>query len=188
MSIRIESERLTLREITEADLPRIVEIAGQAHILRWCEDWADCGAWVHSWHKGIAWRYGIGNPNVEFILLGIEEKATGRLIGQVNTGREFMEQLPGELSVGYYIAEEALGNGYAAEAVRALTAHYFPINPNGFFYAVIQPGNAASIRVAQKAGFVLEREMDLPVDDPPGVIHFGYWRLYGRGECPQING
>ncbi len=178
MSISIESERLILRELTVADLPALVEIAREEHICYWCPDWKGCDTWVNNWFKGIQWRYSVGDPNTEFVLLAIVEKATGRLIGQINTGCEFSKELPGELSIGYFISQHAMHNGYATEAAKSITQHYFPINKNNFFYAVIKPANTASIRVATKAGFKFISEMNLPGNEPNERILFNYYRLY----------
>ena len=178
MSISIESERLMLREFTEADLPALVEIAAQKQILHWCADWEDCGSWVDDWYKGIQWRYSIGDPNKEFILLAIEEKQSGKLIGQINTGCELKEEKPGELSVGYFIAEEALNKGYATEAVKTITQHYFPVNENDFFFALIKPENAASARVAEKAGFVFDSTLRIVDKEAQKETVFHYHRLY----------
>lgn len=178
MSIQIESERLILRQFTEADLPDLVKISGQKHILTWCTDWEGCVDWVKPWFEGISWRYTIGDPNIEFILLAIIEKATGELIGQINTGCECKEELPGELGIGYFIAENHLGKGYATEAVKAMTQHFFPVNSNGFFFAIINPANAASHRVVQKAGFQFVSEITLADDEAGGTKIMDYYRLY----------
>ena len=178
MSIYIESDRLVLREFTESDLPTLVDIASQEHICHWCPDWKNCNDWVDKWFKGIQWRYSINNPNNEFILLAITEKSTNRLIGQINTGCEFKDELPGELSIGYFISKEAMGNGYATEAAKSMTQYYFPINKNDFFYAVIKPANEASIRVAEKAGFKFVSQIILPSTEPNEKILFNYYRLY----------
>jgi RimJ/RimL family protein N-acetyltransferase len=178
MSIYIESERLVLREFAEADLPALVDIAGQEHITRWCADWKDCGSWVHDWFKGIKWRYSIGDPNTEFILLAIVEKHSGRLIGQINTGCELKDEKPGELSIGYFISKEAANQGYATEAAKAMTQHYFPMNKNHFFFAIIQPDNAASLRVAEKAGFKFVSELQVTDKDSKKETLFHYHRLY----------
>lgn len=178
MSIRIESERLLLRELTESDLPAFVAIAGQEHITNFLPDWKDCAAWVQDWFKGVQWRYSIGDPNVEYILLAIIEKATGKLVGQVNTGCEFEKELPGELSIGYFVSGEAMNKGYATEAAKAIAQYYFLQNKNDFFCAVIKPSNAASIRVATKAGFRLVSEMTLPGKDPGEQVPFQYYRMY----------
>lgn len=177
MGIYIESERLILRQFTEADLPELVNIASQAHILSWCPDWNDCADWVHDWFKGIAWRYTIADPNKAFILLAIIEKSTNELIGQINTGCECQEELPGELSIGYYISKDKLNKGYATEAAKAMTQHFFPINPNDFFYVIIKPANAASHRVAEKAGFQFISEITITDRGAGKPILMHYFRL-----------
>ena len=177
MSINIESERLIIRQFTEADLPALVNIAKQDHILYWCPDWNDCASWVHDWLRGIEWRYTIADPNKEFILLAIVEKSTNELIGQINTGCECKEEFPGELSIGYYISIDKLNKGYATEAAKAMTQHFFPINPNDFFYAIIKPNNIASHRVAAKAGFKFVSKITLTDKETGNPILMHYYRL-----------
>ena len=178
MNIFIESKRLILREFTEADLPALVEIAGQEHILHWCPDWENCSSWVHDWFRGIQWRYSIGDPNTEFILLAIVEKQSGKLIGQINTGCELKDEKPGELSIGYFVAKEAMNQGYATEAVKAMTEHYFPINRNDYFYVIIKPENAASARVAVKAGFIYDSDLYIIEKVSKEEMLFNYYRLH----------
>ncbi len=178
MSIYIESERLILREFTEADLMALVDIANERHICYWCPDWKDCETWVNDWFKGIQWRYSIADPNKEFILLAIIEKATNKLIGQVNTGCEHPEEFPGELSIGYFISENATNRGYATESAKAITDYYFPMNKNEFFYAVVKPTNLASIRVVTKAGFKFISQITLSGTEPNEKILFNYYRLF----------
>lgn len=146
MSICIESEHLVLRQFTEADLPALVKIAGQAHILLWCRDWADCAEWVHDWFKAIAWRYTIADPNKEFILLAIIEKSTN-----------------------------------ATEAAKAMMRHFSPVNPNNFFYALIDPANAASLRVAEKTGFRFVSEITIK-DAETGEARFLHYYRSEREE------
>jgi len=178
MSIYIESERLIIRQFLESDLAALVEIANQEHILAWCPDWDNCVSWVKDWYKGIKRRYEVADPNKEFLLLAIIEKSTNELIGQINTGCEFSEELPGELSIGYFIARDKQNKGYATEAVKAMTRYFFPINPNDFFYAVIKPKNIVSHRVVEKAGFVFVSEIALKnlETGEPQLLH--YYRLY----------
>jgi RimJ/RimL family protein N-acetyltransferase len=178
MSIYIESERLILREFTEADLMALVEIANERHICYWCPDWKDCETWVNDWFKGIQWGYSIADPNKEFILLAIIEKATNKLIGQVNTGCEYPREFPGELSIGYFISEKAMNHGYATESAKAITDYYFPMNKNEFFYAVVKPANLASNRVVIKAGFKFVSQIALPGTEPNERIQFNYYRLF----------
>jgi len=178
MSIYIDSERLIIRQFLESDLADLVEIANQQHILAWCSDWDNCASWVNDWYKGIKRRYEVANPNKEFLLLAIIEKSTNELIGQINTGCEFSEELPGELSIGYFISEDKQNKGYATEAVKAMTKYFFPINPNDFFYAVIKPKNIASMRVVEKAGFKFISEISLKDLETGVPIQLQYYRLY----------
>ena len=177
MSIYSESERLIIRQFTGADLPALVKIAEQNHILFWCPDWSDCATWVYDWFRGIELGYKIGNPNEKFILLAIVEKSTNELIGQINTGCECKEELPGELSIGYYISKDKLNKGYATEAAKAMTKHFFPVNPNDFFYVIIKPDNIASHRVAEKVGFRFVSEITLTDKETGNPILMHYYRL-----------
>lgn len=110
-------------------------------------------------------------------MLAIIEKSTNELIGQINTGCECKEELPGELSIGYYISKDKLNKGYATEAAKAMTQHFFLINPNNFFYAIIKPNNVASHRVAEKAGFRFVSEITLTEKETGKPIIMHYLRL-----------
>ena len=158
-------------------MPDLVEIASQEHILSWCPDWNNCSSWVHDWYKGIEWRYTIADPNKEFILLAIIEKSTNELIGQINTGREYDDEFPEELSIGYFISKDKQNKGYATEAVKALARRFFPINPNDFFYAIIKPANTASIRVVEKAGFRFVSEVILSDKGTGEATLMHYYKL-----------
>ena len=102
----------------------------------------------------------------------IKSSASYKLIGKISIGCEFKDELPGELSIGYFISKEAMGNGYATEATKAITQHYFPMNENNFFYAVIKPANELSIRVATKAGFSFISQITLPGNKPNEKVLF----------------
>ena len=179
MKILIETDRLLLREFTPSDLDALVKIAEGRHIQHWLSDWGNCADWVQGWFQTVSANYQTGDPRKKFILLAIETKEDHTLIGQINTGcEEHPKELPGELSVGYFIAETALGRGYATEAVKGLTGYYFTRGLTDFFHALVKPDNAASKRVVQKAGFVFEKQMHI-ADDERGLTElFDYYRLY----------
>lgn len=67
--------------------------------------------------------------------------------------------LPGEYELGWWVWKGYWGLGYAPEAGRALAA--FAAREMGLarIVAVIDPDNAASIRVAEKIGMRFERRM-----------------------------
>lgn len=154
MSIRIETERLVLREFTKEDLPSLVEIGNQKHIVFWTPDWKNCQEWIDDWFVGIQKGYAINNPMEKFILLAVALKDTNEVVGQINIGREYEEYLPGELSIGYFISEKCIGKGYATEAGKAMVWWVFEQKKQDMMIAVVRPENKASRRVIEKLGFM----------------------------------
>ena len=76
-------------------------------------------------------------------------------IGSVSVTRgENIHRLTGEL--GYYIARERWGRGYATRAVREICRYVFENTDIVRIYAEPFADNAASCRVLEKAGFTLE--------------------------------
>jgi len=86
----------------------------------------------------------------------LEEKASSNLIGEVGFA-DFKRALDPPLGdtpeIGWILAPSAHGKGYATEAVRAVIAwgdeHFGSVRT----VCLIQPENAASIRVADKCGY-----------------------------------
>ena len=86
----------------------------------------------------------------------IEEKATGRFIGEVGFAdfkRAIDPSIKGIPEIGWVLVSAAQGKGFASEAVRAaLTwgeAHFLPVRT----VCLIDPDNAPSIRLAGKFGY-----------------------------------
>jgi RimJ/RimL family protein N-acetyltransferase len=84
-----------------------------------------------------------GVPN-----LGIVDRATGRVVGRIWC--RFGARPP---EVGYYLRHDAWGNGYATRALELVTG--WLLGDGGFDEVVLRthPDNAASQRVAERAGF-----------------------------------
>ncbi len=151
--LSIDTERLTLR----------------VHRL---EDFPDTLA---MWSDPVVTRYIGGKPSTEeeawqrllryaghWTLLGygfwaLREKGTDRFLGEVGfiNGRRAIEPPFGDaLEVGWALVPSAHGKGFATEAVRAVLgwgeAH---LGRERRTVCMIDPGNQASVRVAQKCGF-----------------------------------
>jgi RimJ/RimL family protein N-acetyltransferase len=85
----------------------------------------------------------------------VVEKATGRFVGEVGFAdlkRELERSLAGEPEAGWVLAPWAHGRGYATEAVRA-ALRWGDARFAARTVCLIDPGNAASLRVAAKCGF-----------------------------------
>lgn len=88
-----------------------------------------------------------------WVQLTVEERASGRLIGDV--GISPAEGEPGVIKIGYTMAPAFQGLGYATEAVRALVAYAFDTLGADLVRAYASAENAPSIRVAEKVGLRL---------------------------------
>ena len=85
-----------------------------------------------------------------------ESKETGYFVGELGFAdykRDIEPPLEGLPEAGWVFAPSAQGKGYATEAVHAITLWGETHFRSGQTTCLIHPGNAASIRVANKCGF-----------------------------------
>jgi RimJ/RimL family protein N-acetyltransferase len=149
---RIETDRLLLRAHRVEDLPACAAMWRDEVVVRFIggrpftreEVWARMlrytGMWVVMGHGFWA----------------IEEKAGGALVGEVGVmeaRRDIAPSFEGEPEIGWALVPEAHGRGYATEAVAAALAWADANVDAPKLVCIIGPGNAASIRVAEKFGF-----------------------------------
>ena len=90
----------------------------------------------------------------------VERKEEGDLIGQVGFAdfkRDMQPSIEGLPEAGWIFSPHAHGKGYAREAVTAALAWADERLDAPMIPAIIDPGNAPSIRVAERCGFA-ERE------------------------------
>lgn len=91
------------------------------------------------------------------------------LVGQITMGGVIYGALRGS-HIGYWIDKNFAGRGYTTEAVKLLTDYGFGALGLHRIEINIRPENAASIRVAEKAGYHFE-------GDRPEFLHIaGAWR------------
>jgi RimJ/RimL family protein N-acetyltransferase len=106
-------------------------------------------AWTRKWQA----------PEPDDFFLGVFDRATGAVVG--GTGFHRVIQELGQAEIGYWMREERRGQGLCSEAVRGMVTSGF--KDWGFRRLVIEcaGGNAASSRVAEKAGLTLEARLKL---------------------------
>lgn len=142
----LSTARLRLRPFREADLEAYAAMCGDAEVMRYI----GAGGAVDT---DIAWRQ-------MAIFLGawalrghgmwaIEERAGKRLIGRVG----FLDP-PGwsGCELGWLLAREAWGHGYAFEAARAARDYGRDAPGLTDLISLIRPDNARSIALAQRLG------------------------------------
>lgn len=174
--IKIETERLVIREFFNSDAKTINKIENQPHILKWMPDFestiSETISWI-DWRMGQYSKYNRENPTV---ILGITLKKTNQLIGFI--GIDSKEEVNNETEIAYFIDIKHLNRGYATEASRAIINWIFKNSDIEFLIAIIQIGNQASQRVIEKVGFEKLDTKTLFVLEEKEDREFYYYRLY----------
>ena len=136
----LETARLRLRAPRMEDLPLWVAIwtAPDCHERMSQEQaWEEFCVYTAGWllHGHGAWA--------------LERRDDGGLLGFVLLGLEWGDAAP---EIGWAIAREARGQGYAAEAARAVQAHAAALLGDERALSYIDAANADSIAVAERIG------------------------------------
>jgi RimJ/RimL family protein N-acetyltransferase len=155
----LETPRLRLRGFRESDLdaqwesmkdPEVIRFLGGVPATReetWRKILASPGLWVL-----LGYGYWVAERREDGVYLG--------QIGFADFKRGMTPSIEGLPEMGWIMAREAQGQGYATEAVHAALAWADEALGGGEIVAIISHENAASIRVAEKAGFSLREEAD----------------------------
>ena len=149
------SERLLLRPFAEADVeplyalmqdPDVMRYVGDRRVPTLQETWRAVAGWIGHWSlRG----YG---------LWAVVERESGAVIGRAGIINPVDWPAP---EVGYLLGRSWWGRGYATEAAAAAMAWGFTTIGFERLISLIDPANAASIRVAERLGETLEGETDL---------------------------
>jgi RimJ/RimL family protein N-acetyltransferase len=101
----------------------------------------------------------------------VEAREGGPMIGHAGFAdfkRAMDPSIEGQPEMGWVFARDAQGQGFAAEAVAAGLAWADEALKGREIAAIIDPGNAASIRLAEKAGF--EQQLETTYKDAPILL------------------
>ena len=150
----LETERLVLRPVTEADAPAVFVYASNPVVTRHTQfethQTIDDSRWfVNDYARS---RYQAREPDPFAIVL--KDDPLGMMIGAL--GAHWVSQPNGTMEFGYSIAEPYWGRGLVAEAARALIEYAFTEYAVERLQARVFAGNDASERVLQKLGFARE--------------------------------
>jgi RimJ/RimL family protein N-acetyltransferase len=145
--VRIEADGCALRPVHEDDVPSISRACCDAEIARWLPHLPqpygsdDARSFVA---QAIEWR-ALGREMTFAIVADSDDELVGM------AGVRLSDEPP---TVGYWMAPEARGRGLASAATRALTAWAFATFGPARIALHAEPENHASLRVAEKCGFV----------------------------------
>ncbi len=148
-----ETSRLVLRPLQPDDAEALHPVFSDPQANRFTLRKHEALAQTVEWINGVLGNY----AKRGFGPWCVVRKSDNAVIGYCGCG---IIELDGktECEIGYRILRGCWGKGLATEAVRAALDHALGDLSFGRVVALIQPDNAASIRVAQKAGMEYERD------------------------------
>lgn len=147
---RLETDRLIIREWEPADRPAFTAITQDAEVMQYVHagapySEAEVDQWFARQARQIA-EHGI-------CMGAICEKTTGRLLG---FGGTQPLGTTGDLEIGWILARDQWGRGYATETGAAAMRHVLETLGRSRVVAIIDPGNEPSKRVAERLGMAYE--------------------------------
>jgi len=147
----LDTPRLRLRAHRAADFPAFAAMWADPEVHRYLS--INPSTREESWmrllrHAGL-WNF------LDYGCWAIEERSSGRCVGDIGYAdfKRGIPELEGIPEMCWVLAAEAHGKGYASEALAAVMGWGREHFGEHRCACIISPENAASIRVASKAGF-----------------------------------
>lgn len=144
--MRLETDRLILREMCMGDFEAMYAVLGDSDIMRHYPYTFDEGR-VRGWIEKNILRYEIFG----FGLWAVVLKETGEVIGDCGVT---MQDINGVIrpEIGYHIARRFQRRGYAGEAARRCRNWAFENTPFNILYSYMKKDNVPSAAVARANG------------------------------------
>jgi RimJ/RimL family protein N-acetyltransferase len=169
--VRLEGERLVLREWRPEDVPRMTELFDDPIVKRWtplASPFDVPAAQAYLERAGTRRRVGAA------LHLAITDGDDGPPLGEV-----LLFVHPDVAEVGWALGAAYRGQRLASRAVRVLLAWAGPAWGIPRFQALIEPGNTASERVAAACGFVPVRGTPVLVESRGRSVGLTAWHWTG---------
>jgi [ribosomal protein S5]-alanine N-acetyltransferase len=147
---RIETERLVIRPWQPDDRPAFTAVMAHPEVTQYVHGGqpyteAEVDEWFARQSRQIA-EHGM-------CMGALVEKATNRVVGLAGTQPLGTTS---DLEIGWILARDAWGHGYATEAGAAAMRHVLETLNRPRVVAIIDPGNEPSKRVAARLGMTYE--------------------------------
>lgn len=173
--VRIETERLLLRQLTPADFNALHDILSDPETMQHYPapfDEARTKGWI-AWNLRNYEEYGFG-------LWAVVLKETGQFIGDCGLTIQDIdgEKLP---EIGYHISKKFWRKGYGSEAARAVRDWAFRNTKYDCLYSYMKYTNVASWSTAMANGMTKVKEYP----DEKNTISYAY--AITRGEWEQLS-
>jgi ribosomal-protein-alanine N-acetyltransferase len=156
MSIILETPRLILRHQVLLDLDDLWALYCDPEITKFIPD---APRTREEAREELEWHMNGHLRNPDLGLWATIHKQSGKLIGRCGLLPWPIEDQQ-EVEVAYTIAREFWGNGLATEAAHAILQYGFEKLGLARLVSLIEPGNIASQRAAEKIGMTFEKRVD----------------------------
>lgn len=152
LSFTLDADSVRLREFTLSDYDELYALTRQTEITDILPDWNMTEAQLKDFLKFVIGSYDKFDPADVRILLAVEHKLDGRLIGWCGV---FPNDLldPAAREVAYAISKDYRNRGLITSAVQAILSFVFSQTELDRVAAIVKPFNVASRSVLLKTGF-----------------------------------
>lgn len=181
MSVYLETPRLTLRRMTEADVDALVALDSDPEVMRYLtggvptprEDIENRVMPLFLSHYTTYAHYGF------FAAIAPE---SGEFLGWFHFRPPHEQDVPG-IEIGYRLKRSAWGRGLATEGTRAIVKHAFEELGETRVIAKTLKANRASQRVMEKSGLSFVREfIETRIDPPQPAVWYALDRADYRSD------
>ncbi len=141
----IRTDRLTLRDPEERDLPGITELIGDLAVSRMLSRVPH----PYTLKDASAWFRHINEPDSEDWQI-IAIVMDGRTVGMIGFRRKSDQPL-----IGYWLGKPFWGRGIMSEACSAAVGWFFDSHADDILHSGVFEDNPGSLRIQEKLGFEL---------------------------------
>ncbi len=158
-----ESARLGFRELCDSDLGDLAALYADQEVMHYFESTRTRLQAAQQIRASQEYYERLG-----YHLWAVTRRADGRFIGRCGLLPQVIEGKD-EVEIAYMLSRKVWGQGLGTEAVCAIRDHGFRSFDFSRLVAIIDPENAASIRVATKSGMHFVKKIDF--EDYPCVLY-----------------
>jgi len=150
MSFSIHTSRLLIRPVTIEDAQSMYRYRSDAEVNRFLPKEYHAVEDITDLIRRTASEINVPDTWFQLVLIC---KENGQLIGDVGLHFLASDGQHKQVEIGYTLAKNYHGKGYATEALRAILDHVFTTLQKHRVIASIDPENEASMRLLERLGF-----------------------------------
>ncbi|MEM6311868.1 MAG: GNAT family N-acetyltransferase [Pseudomonadota bacterium] len=152
----INTAHLALRPFRDDDLQQVSAILGDPKVMAFSDDGVVDHKARCKWLKRAMQSAADHRLPLMLAICLIPDE---RLIGYVSLGNDPHRVSGGEAELGFRLAHDYWGRGFATEAAQGMVAQATRLPNTQTVVAIVDPNNRQSVRVLQKIGMTYERDV-----------------------------